>query len=481
MITWSKQDIKVLLVKPPQPPDAVFHIMPPLGLGYIATSIKDRCKRVDMIDCLCDKISHKQLINRISQIRPDIIGFTMLSHDLPTIKKITDAIKNDIPADIITVVGGPHSSSAPEHTLEYLKNVDFAFKGEAEKGFPLLIESIKNRNGCGFRDLDKIPGLIYRANKNVRVNIQDFEENLDRFGFPDWEMINPEKYFKTCHGVFNKSKRFTSIFATRGCPFSCTFCSAHNVVGKSIRKRSVEHIVNEIVYLHDKYNIQEFHLLDDHFTFDNRFAASFCDALIEKNMNISWACPNGVRIDSLNETLLAKMKKSGCESLFFGLESGSQSVLNRMKKGLVLDEVVSKMDMVKKMGFFVTAFFILGFPGEQKDDMEKTIRFACSLPIDVADFSNFLPIPGAAVLNEFIGADKYNKINYARISSPAHVTNDADHTERKDIQIKMIRRAYLSFYLRPRILFNLLKRIRSTHQVYAIFKRVYAYMIRTNK
>ncbi len=472
--------MKVLLVKPPQPQQAVFHIMPPLGLGYLATSIKNHCEKTQILDCVCDNFSLAELITIIKEKKPNVIGLSMLSHDVPMVKRVTEAIKKGVSKDILTVVGGPHSSAAAEHTMQFLDNVDFAFKGEAEIGFPQLLESVKTNGTYRPDRLRHIPGLIYRDDHQVRINPQSFEDNLDSFGFPAWDVVDPKKYFKTCQGVFYKKSRFAPLFATRGCPHYCSFCAAHTVTGRKIRKRSIPHIIQEILHLKKEYNIEEFHFLDDDFTEDNEFVTSFCNVLLDQKVNIAWSCPNGVRIDSLNEPLLEKMRQAGCYSLFVAIESGSQETLNRMRKGLRLKEIVSKMEIIKKFDFDVTGFFILGFPGETEADMNKTIQFARSLPLDVADFSNFLPLPGGSVINRVYGQDAVNQLNYERLSSPAHITNRFQDNKEKNIQRTIVRRAYLRFYLRWHILIKLLRKIKSPYQIYFIFKRIYEYLLARN-
>lgn len=472
--------MKVLLIKPPQPHMSTFHIMPPLGLGYIASSIRNHCEEITILDCVCDNISLPQLMGKIKQLRPDVVGLTVYPHDLPMTKTITNKIKQELSKEIATVIGGPHPSTAPRHSLEYLDNVDFGFKGEAEVGFSRFIESVKRRNGHGFEGLEEIPGLIYRDNGSIRINQQSFEDNLDHFGFPAWDILDPTKYFKTCQGVFFKKKRFASLFATRGCPYYCSFCAMHNIMGRKLRVRSVGHIIEEIKYLQSEYGIEEFHFLDDNFTFDKQFAISFCDALLEQDINIGWTCPNGVRLDNLDREVLVKMKSSGCYALFVGIESGSQEVLNRMRKGLRIAEIAEKIRLIKELGFSLTGFFILGFPGETKEDMQKTIQFARSLPIDIADFSNFLPLPGTSILEEAYGKDAVHRINYGRLSSPAYVTNSSSRGGRKNIQRKMVRLAYLQFYLRWHILIKLLRKIRSPYQIFFLLKRIYAYILTRN-
>ena len=472
--------MKVLLIKPPQEKQTIFHIMPPLGLGYLATAIKNYCQETHIVDCVCDNISLLQLIIIVKERKPDVIGLSMLSHDVPMVKRITEAIKKEVSQEILTVVGGPHPSAAPEHTLRSLDHADFAFKGEAEIGFPQLLEAVKTNSTVHPTRLRSIPGLVYRDDQQIRINPQSFENNLDALGFPAWDMVDPQKYFKTCQGVFYKKTRFAPLFATRGCPYFCTFCAAHTVTGRKIRKRSVPHIIQEILHLQKEYRIEEFHLLDDNFTDDHNFAISFCAALIDQNIKIAWTCPNGVRIDSLTEPLLKKMQQSGCYSLFVAIESGCQETLNRMKKGLRINEIISRMKIIKKFDFDVTGFFILGYPGETAAQMSETIQFACSLPLDIADFSNFLPIPGGSVIKRIYGEDAAHHLDYKRLSSPAYTTNKSRAHKEKCIQKTMIRRAYLHFYLRGHILFKILGKIKSPYQIYFIVKRLYQYLLAKN-
>lgn len=478
--------MKILLIKPPQDRRAFYHIIPPLGLGYIASSLKRLNVKVDIIDCLGKNFRNRDLFKYIKDQDPDIIGFTTYTHDLNNIKVITSYIRNEMRSRVTIVVGGPHPSSCPEHTLNYLSQVDFAFKGEAEIGFSMLVEYLQrfgldNKLNIHSSYLSQIPGLIYRqGQKYIRVNSQCFLDDLDSLGFVYWDLIKPQNYFKSCHGVFFKSTRFAPIFATRGCPKDCYFCASHNIMGKKIRRRSVRHIVDEIKYLRNNFKINEFHFLDDNFTSDRKFVMTFCKTLLEENINIYWSCPNGVRIDTLDEEMLDLMKQSGCYSIFVGLESGSQYILNEMQKGLGIPFIRDKVRLIKEKKFNIAGFFILGYPGETKEHMIETIKFAKALPLDIADFSNFLPLPGTPIYQRLFEEGKLNKINFESICSPANIVTIYDGIKEKKMRRKMIRKAYFEFYLRPKILIKLLSKVKSKHQIYFIFKRLFDYLIVSN-
>jgi radical SAM superfamily enzyme YgiQ (UPF0313 family) len=417
------------------------------------------------------------LLKRIAARAPAMIGFTVYSHDLPIVQRISAFIKNNISKKIYIAVGGPHPSIAPQHTFDYLQNIDFAFQGEAEEGFSKLVgHFLSGGKASGENDFEvfsSIPGMVYKEGSGVlRANPKHYTDELDRFGFPDWDLIGPTRYFKTCHGVFYKHGRFASIFTSRGCNQSCSFCVAHGIMGRKIRRRSVHHVIGEIKMLQNKYGIREFHILDDNFTARKSYVIDFCKALIDSGIRIAWACPNGVRLDSLDEEVLDWMKKSGCYSITAGIESGSQRVLDSMNKNLKLSRSEQVLRLIKRKGFRTAGFFILGYPGETEEEMLATIRFSTKLPLDVADFSNFIPLPGSEIFEQMCGTHSLYHTDMTIFSSPANIVENVSGTELKRA---IIRKAYRDFYFRTGILINLLLRVRSLYQVYYILKRLVRY------
>jgi radical SAM superfamily enzyme YgiQ (UPF0313 family) len=470
--------LKVVLVRPPQSREAVFHMMPPLGLGYLSAAVKDLPVDVEIIDCVQAGCGEKALVRRIRNEGPDLLGFTVYSHDLETVHKMSRTIKRDFLKKPCIIVGGPHPSVAPQHTLDFLADVDYAFQGESEDSFAALVRYMLARKKSSDPDasvfLSSIPGMVFRGEDGApRVNARLYADDLDRFGFPDWRKIPPTRYFKTCHGVFYRNKRFAPIFTSRGCDRACSFCAARGVMGRRIRRRSTAHVIEEIETLVRQYRIGEIQILDDNFTADKAYVIDFCKKLIEAGLGIAWSCPNGIRLDTLDEEMLHWMKRSGCYSISVGIESGSQRVLDQMKKGLKIAQIERTIRLVKKIGFITTGFFILGYPGETEQDMEKTLRFAKGLPLDVADFSNFMPLPGSEAFEREFGFNRLDRMDMKMFSSPANIVEGAPGVGLKE---KMIRKAYGAFYLRPRLLFSLLGRIRSPYQVFFILKRLVFYL-----
>ena len=174
--------------------------------------------------------------------------------------------------------------------------------------------------------------------------------------------------------------RAISMITSRGCPFNCCFCSVHLHMGKMFRAHSANYVVNHIEHVVNKYRVKTIFFEDDNLTFDLKRFEAICDKIIEKGIKFNWETPNGVRADYLTLSLLKKMKKSGCQSVFFGVESGDQYILdNVIGKSLNLKDVMKVAKMCKEIGLKTGAFYIIGFPGEKKENMLRTVELALRL------------------------------------------------------------------------------------------------------
>jgi len=465
--------LKILLVKPVTPSGLVLNCVPPIGLGYLATALRNAgFKEIGILDCVKEGLDYVLFRKRVRAFNPDVIGFQVFSQDLPSLEKSLKMVKEVRPR-IITVAGGPHPSGLPKETLKKFNQLDFVFCGEAELGLPLLLKSLEVKSG-----FSKVPGLGWRdKGKKIRINPQVFIKNLNSLGFPAWDLLSPQEYPDAPQGVICRNLPIAPMMATRGCPFSCTFCAGWTISGKKIRRRSVEDVLAEIELLYQDYGVREIHFLDDNFTLDPDYLENFCTKLLEKDFKISWCCPNGVRLDTLNKKTLELMKKSGCYYVSVGIESGTNRILRKMKKGITVKKIRKMVRMVNEAGMTINGFFILGYPGETKGEILKTIKFAKSLNLARAAFYNFLPLPRTEAYEKLLEDGELEKgdIDWAHIFqadvpySPMTLTKE----ELKNLQ----RRAHLEFYFRPIILWRLLKEVRTFQQFKYILKRAKAYLI----
>ncbi len=192
-----------------------------------------------------------------------------------------------------------------------------------------------------------------------------------------------EKYLNSAMGYRSFRKRAVSMITSRGCPFNCCFCSVHLHMGRGFRANSANYVLNHIEYVVEKFGVKNIFFEDDNLTLDLARFEAICDGLIARKIKIGWETPNGVRADCLNLSLLLKMKKSGCKSVFFGVESGDQQILdNVICKSLDLNRVVEVAKICKEIDLKTGAFYIIGFPGEKKENMQKTVDFALKLKRD---------------------------------------------------------------------------------------------------
>ena len=385
--------MKILLINPPQtffPGSDIPTANLPLGLLYVATVLEEAGYKTEILDAFMTDLpfrkkgeitevglTYKKIKEKIKKIKPEIVGIgnpftSQVDHAI----KVANIVK-EIDSSILTVVGGPHVTVVPIQFLEEAKNVDIVVIGEGEY---TMLDIVKFSEGK--KKLKDIQGIAFRiGNKLVLNSSRPFIEDLDQLPYPAYHLVDMEKYLNPKKIEYRSfQKRAISMITSRGCPFNCNFCSVHLHMGKAFRAHSVDYIVNHIEYLVNKYRVKTIYFEDDNLTFDIKRFEAICDKIIAKGIKFQWETPNGVRADYLTLDLLKKMKKTGCQSVFVGVESGDQQVLdNIIGKNLRLNNVVKFAYMCKKIGLRTGAFYIIGFPGETKETMTKTVEFALML------------------------------------------------------------------------------------------------------
>ncbi|MBU0480962.1 MAG: B12-binding domain-containing radical SAM protein [Proteobacteria bacterium] len=457
--------MKILLVRPVSDNS---QIIPTLGLGYLATQVKKHGHEAEVLDCARTGLDHNGFRDFLRERRFDIIGIQVFTCDFSSARKMLDIVK-EVDREVVTIAGGPHISGLPEHTLRTVPSLDYGFCGEAEIGLPLFCDFISGADGI---TRTEVPGLVYREGESIRTNDRKICEDLDNLEFPDWDQIDPKTYPVAPHGTFTKRLPVAPIITSRGCPYECAYCGVKSNTGQRLRKRSPANIVAEIELLVSKYGVREIHIEDDNFTFDRRRVMEFCNLLIERRIDISWACPNGVRLDTLDGELLQTMEKAGCYSFAVGIESGSPKILKDMNRKMVLETLKEKVKLIAEATKIrMTGFAMAGYPTETVDDIEKTIGLTLALPIHRVQFSNFLPLPGTRIFNELLecGDISLNSLDWDSfqdnriVYSPPGMTPETLH--------RLIKKGFYKFYFRPRIIWGLIREIHSFEQFRIVLKR----------
>jgi anaerobic magnesium-protoporphyrin IX monomethyl ester cyclase len=447
------------------------YVVPPVGLGYLATALRVAgFNSVAILDSIKENLDDSKFADRMKSLAPRFIGFQVFSSDFSSVKKCSRLVKEILP-DIVVIVGGPHVSARGIESLKDFPDADYGFQGEAEIGLPLFARSVIKHEDI---PLENVPGLIYRSGSELKANDRVFVEDLDSLGFPDWGLMPPNSYPDAPQGAFYKKFPIAPIATSRGCPYACTFCGSPVNMGNRLRFRSLQSVLSEMELLYVKYDVREFHFIDDMFNATKKRVVEFCQRLAEKNWDISYTFPNGLRLNTLDKESLTWMKRTGAYAFTVGIESGSQRILDAMNKKLTLELIREKVNLIAEAGIEPSGFFLIGFPGENRVDMQKTLAFAKSLPLKRAHFSNFLPLPGTEATKRLIESGEISEPNWEDLAyshtpySPPGITKD----ELKAFQ----RRAFLEFHLRPKILLKMLSEIKSFHHLKAILFRAKDYL-----
>jgi anaerobic magnesium-protoporphyrin IX monomethyl ester cyclase len=468
--THMNRNEKIVLVVPFS---HTHYVVPPIGLGYIATALRNKgFNDIVILDCLKEKLGLKGLQKRLVQLEPVVVGFQLYSYDFPFVKKGIDMVKQLLPGSIV-IVGGPHVSATGTLALREIPGTDFGFAGEGEVGLPLLMKRLLREESSSIRE---IPGLIYRQGDEIHMNPRAVINDLDDLGFPAWDLMVPGEYPDSPQGGFYKNFPIAPISTTRGCPYLCTFCGSAVNMGKKLRFRSISMVLREMEMLYNDYGVREFHIIDDMFNFRQQRVSDFCNGIRDHRWDISYTFPNGLRLNHLDLETLRMMKDTGAYSFNVGIESGSQRILDMMKKNLTLELIEEKVNLIVEAGLEPCGFFIIGFPGETIEDIKATIKFAKKLKLKRAHFSNFLPLPGTEATrqlteNKEIEKPVWEDLFYAKVPyAPAGISK----RKLKSLQ----RRAYLSFHFRPSILLRMLLEIKSMNHLKLTLKRIWDYLFR---
>jgi radical SAM superfamily enzyme YgiQ (UPF0313 family) len=427
----------------------------PISLIYVASAIKSTGGYdVRVIDMEQENLKVEAVVEEIRKEKPDFLAIGILTPSAIKAERICRETRRVSPGTKI-IAGNLHASFAGESWIrEGL--IDFVVYGEGEEVSIKLINTLIN-NG----DVSNIPSIAYFENGNVRINPRGNPPlDLDSLPFPDWSLINFPKYkinfFTTLQG------RGAPVFFTRGCPYSCTFC-AIDKLSRRLRHRSPENAIEEVQKLIKDYNINFLWVMDPTFGINKTHTISLLEEFIRNGIHkrLKWVC--GMRTDNLDTEVLRLMKEAGCQRIFLGFESGVDRLLSNVKKGTDINKGREAVKKVKEYGMEVTGIFMIGLPGETREDTEKTIKYACSLDIDFVKFAITIPFPGTAIFEDLYNSGKLKRVdweNYLPFTFyPDILVNINNIQSSRELIFKLIT-SHFRFYANPKRIFNLLKSLR---------------------
>ncbi|HII07717.1 MAG TPA: B12-binding domain-containing radical SAM protein [Methanotrichaceae archaeon] len=375
-------------------------LFPPLGLGYIASSLREAGHEVDILDCtfLEKDVAHSRAIASGA----DVVGIYSMASMRDEALRFAGLLAS---RSELLMAGGPQPSSDP---VPFLDDFDLAVIGEGEETILEVLQHLEDGS-----DLGSIKGIAYRRGRTgvsalssrrgkrtlkdaggeevVATEPRPQHEDLDQMAFPARDLFPNEDYIHYWKRHFGKAS--TALITTRGCPFSCEFCS-RSVFGISYRERSTENVLDEVEEALD-LGYDHIHFADDVFTLNKDRVLDICQKIQDRGSSFGWECLG--RVDSIDPTVALAMKEAGCERVLFGIESGSDYVLGLMKKKIKVEEAERAVLAARDAGLKTGAFFILCYPGETDDTVLETLRFATRLPLDYLSFTMPHPLPGTSL------------------------------------------------------------------------------------
>ena len=324
----------VTLVNPPAPGGSTGHMpFALLGLGYLGGILEEKNYPVDIIDCQVLQLSLEDFRSEISKRQPDIVGLTSTTLTYLSALKLAEITKEMLPKCLI-FIGGPHVTFWDKKALEECPALDAIVRKEGEYTLLELVQKVEA--GESFHD---VLGVTYRKDgKTVRNPDRAYIEDLDSLPFPARHLWPMDK--------LRKFEDILYLAASRGCVFWCEFCATVRMHGRKFRMRSPKNIVDELEFLHKTYDANQFTFYDDAFTVDQGRVAEICWEIRKRKLKIKWDCET--RVDMVTKELLCNMRDAGCIAVWFGVESGSQRVIDAMGKGLLLTQTMHAFNWAKE-------------------------------------------------------------------------------------------------------------------------------------
>ncbi len=357
---------------------------PPLGLAYLAAALLEYKNNLDIeiIDGFI--LDHDQYYKRISGIDADVIGVTSTITLLNEALKVPKVVNKN---NIKFIIGGPGVESLPSSRL-YESGYSVICYGEGERTIVELMKAFENM--LPLEDVDGISFL--HNNSEIRTKPREPIENLDDIPFPARDMLDMKKYLSIWKEKMGVAA--THIVSSRGCPFSCRFCSK-NTFGKKTRFASHARVIEEMKLLYDKYKAEMIFFDDDLFTFSRKRILDLCDAMEKELPGKRWGAQ--ARVEMVDLEMLTKMKGAGCTDLMFGVENGSQRILDLLGKGITVEQIKKAFKWVNEVGISGGMYLIVGIPGETQQDIDMTKRLISEVKPKSIDIYFLTPIPGTEI------------------------------------------------------------------------------------
>lgn len=464
--------MKVLVANPPWPGEgygarsdvrwphkrADKYLEYPIYLAYVAAVLEEAGVEVAFVDAVMEEMSIEDFSSAVAKIGPDLLvmecSTPSIYHDLETAR----AAKESVDGAFVALIGS-HTTYFHEQILKDNPAVDAVVRGEAEATVQDLALCLASGE-----DLSQVLGLTYRHGAEILINPpRPLIEDLDSLPFPARHIVRQEGY----RAAIYSGVRPTAMVSSRGCPYHCVYCLwPDTLYGHKFRARSAVNVVEEIEQVVRDYGVDEIYFDDDCLTLNKKRVLEICRLIQERGLEVKWIVQ--ARVDTVDKEVLAAMKQAGCHYILFGVESGSPKMLEIMKKRITLDRVRQAFRECREVGIKTQAFFLFGVPGENRETIEETIRFAKEIDADSTQFAVAIPHPGTELYQTCMDNGWLVFDNWEDFAAEDSLIETEELT-REDVERARIH-AYRSYYFSPRFVARSLLRVRSPKDVKRLFR-----------
>jgi radical SAM superfamily enzyme YgiQ (UPF0313 family) len=475
-------EIRTVLVNPPHTLKeryggmrAAGNTMPALGLLQLAAGLKKAGGAVHVVDAPARGLGFDRALRELLARDPAVVGMTAFTPSVANAARLAAMIRNARPG-LPIILGGPHVSAVPEETVRRFPVFTAGVIGEGDE----RVTEVSRRIAQGDNDLSGIPGLVINQGGSSRApktgasgNEGDIirtpgepalVQDLDSLPFPAWDLAPgfPSAYSPAAH-TYRRLPAAT-MFTTRGCPEQCAFCD-RSVFGNAVRAHSAEYVVEQMALLADRFGVRDITIYDDAFPLLKPRLMRICELIRKRGLDLTWSCNS--RAGLADPEVLKAMKAAGCWQIGYGIESGDQGILDRIKKRLRLEEIERAVRITEEAGIRTKGFFMIGHPGETPGTILRTIEFAKRLPLSDYQTCFFTPFPGTSARAE---AGKWGTLenDWSRMNLLYPVFVPTGLT-REELAWRAAR-SYREFYLRPRILLRYLAEARNPGRALKILR-----------
>lgn len=427
-------------------------LWPPISMAEIAAVLEARGMEARITDAGAEEVDINRLKDKIDAFAPDLL---MINTATPTIEYDLSmaAWAKKHWSGIRTAAFGIHVSQLPKECMTMQTDLDFIVRNEPELTAAELAETLEDGS-----DPSTVLGITYRkGDEVVTTPPRPYVEDLDSLPFPAWHRVDTSRYV-----LPYTKRRYLLVASARGCPHRCTFCVAKGYYGNRVRLRSPESVVRELQWIGERFGIFDFLFWTESFTLNRKLVMGVCEGILEKNLKIRWVCNS--RVDHVDPEMLAAMKRAGCWMIGYGVESSSQEVLDRAKKGITVEQIEKATRWAREAGIQVSAHIVFGLPGDTRETIRDTIRFAKRMRFDYAQFYCATPWPGSTLYQM---AQKENWIKPGAAWSDFEQNTSVLHLDGLAAEeiTRLREEGFRSFYLYPLTIWRTLLKIKSFNEL----------------